>query len=398
MIPQEPELPMDKDTTIIEKAPETPTPSLPVFQVGAERTALYFPLLYGQKIGLVVNPSSRIGERHLVDSLQAAGFDVARIFVPEHGLRGTADAGVEIADGVDLATGIPVVSLYGNRKKPDPEQLADLEYLVFDMQDVGARFYTYLSTLHYCMQACAESGKGLILLDRPNPNGHYVDGPVLKPGFESFVGLHPIPVVHGMTLGELAGMINGEGWLGQDLRCRLTVIPCSGYSRLMPYELPVRPSPNLPNIRSVYLYPSLCFFEGTIVSVGRGTEGPFQLYGLPGWEEGPFVFTPESRQGALQPKYLGQECRGYDLRSLEPDSIRAEGRLNLDYLLKAFNPYHDPERFFLANHYFDLLAGEDRLRNQILDGLTETAIRETWKEELQIFREKRKTYLIYPGN
>lgn len=365
-------------------------------RTGAERTELYFPLLAGKKTGLVVHPSSRLGSRHLVDTLMASGISVARIFAPEHGFRGAADAGEMIKDETDTRTGLRIVSLYGDRKKPRPEDLSGLDVLVFDLQDVGTRFYTYLSTLHYVMEACAENGVEVIVLDRPNPNCHFVDGPVLEPGFRSFVGMHPIPVVHGMTLGELAQMINGEGWLQNGLTCALKVIPCGGYHRQKPYELAVPPSPNLPNMRAVYLYPSLCFFEGTVVSVGRGTDGPFQLYGAPGFPAGSFRFTPQPNLGAKYPPHQGVACSGFDLRSLPPDQVWSKGRIDLGYLLGFYRDYPDKNAFFLANHFIDKLAGTDQLRDQIRKGWTEDQIRASWQEGIGRFLLQRQPYLLYP--
>ena len=363
--------------------------------VGAERTGVYLPLLRNKRVGVVVNPTSRIGDTHLVDSLLARGILVAKIFSPEHGFRGSADAGEVLKDETDARTGLPIISLYGDRKKPRPEDLSGLDILVFDLQDVGARFYTYLSTMHYVMEACAENGIPLMVFDRPNPNGHYVDGPVLDPAFRSFVGMHPIPMVHGMTLGELARMINGERWLKDSVQCELAVVSCDGYSKDMAYDLPVRPSPNLPNMRSIYLYPSLCLFEGTVVSVGRGTEAPFQLYGAPDFPGGTFQFRPESMPGARYPLHEGKICQGYDLRALAPDQVRSEGRVNLSYLIDFYRQYPDKRAFFLSNGFIDKLAGTEQLRLQIGQGWTEELIRASWQEGLEDFREKRKPYLLY---
>lgn len=364
-------------------------------QVGAEQVDQYVPGLMGKRVGAVVNATSRVGNRHLVDTLLALGVQVRRIFSPEHGFRGTADAGEAVQDDRDTRTGLPIVSLYGSHKKPSPEDLAGLDVVLFDLQDVGARFYTYLSTLHYVLEACAENGIPVILLDRPNPNGHFVDGPVLDPRFASFVGMHPIPVVHGMTLGELARMINGEGWLKDGIHCGLSVVPCKGYTRGMPYALPVPSSPNLPDMRAVYLYPSLCFFEGTVVSVGRGTEAPFQLYGVPGLAATGFQFVPVPRIGARHPLYEGKTCNGYDLRTLDPDQIRRSGRIDLHYLLDLYREYPDTAGFFLPNHFFDKLAGTDQLRLQIRQGWQEEKIRRSWEPGLQNFMKKREPYLIY---
>jgi uncharacterized protein YbbC (DUF1343 family) len=365
------------------------------FMVGAERTSLYLPLLQGKRVGVVVNLSSRIGQTHLVDSLVSRGVNIVRIFSPEHGFRGLGDAGQVLPDEVDAKTGIPIISLYGSKKKPLPADIKGLDVVVFDLQDVGVRFYTYLSTLHYVLEACGENGVSVMVLDRPNPNGHFVDGPVLEERFRSFVGMHPIPVVHGMTLGELGQMINGECWLADSVSCHLTVIACKGYYRGRTYELPVRPSPNLPNMLSVYLYPSLCFFEGTIVSVGRGTQAPFQMYGAPGFPSGTDSFTPIPMPGASHPPYEGELCSGYDLRYLSPDLVREHGKIDLRYILEFYQHFPNPDNFFLPNKYIDLLAGTDQLRLQIQQGLSEQDIRATWQAGLERFMQLRKPYLLY---
>jgi len=362
---------------------------------GAERTQAYFPnLQHAGGVALVVNQTSRIGSVHLVDSLLSAGVPVKRIFAPEHGFRGQADAGASVEDGRDRRTGLPIFSLYGRHKKPSAEQLSGIDIVVFDVQDVGARFYTYISTMHYVMEACAENDVFFMVLDRPNPNGHYVDGPVLDTAYRSFVGMHPVPVVHGMTVGEYARMINGEGWLS--IPAEMKVIPCQGYTHQTPYKLPVRPSPNLPNMRAIYLYPSLCFFEGTAVSVGRGTKRQFQVYGHPQARVGDYYFTPVSMAGARYPKHEGVRCRGYALFSVEPDAVRQIGRLQLDYLLSFYEAFPNKDAFFLDNGFFDKLAGTDRLRHQIRAGASAEAIRQSWAADLAAFRELRKPYLLYP--
>lgn len=362
----------------------------------AERLGEYLPLLQGKKIGAVVNHTSLVGPSHLVDTLLGLGVGIGRIFAPEHGFRGNADAGEHVKDGRDASTGIAVVSLYGSRKKPAPADLAGLDLVLFDIQDVGVRFYTYISTLAYVMEACAENGIPLLLLDRPNPNGHYVDGPVLDTSLRSFVGMHPVPVVYGMTIGEYARMVNGEGWLPRDMHCALTVIPCSGYDHGTFYELPVKPSPNLPNMRAIHLYPSLCFFEGTEVSVGRGTDKQFQVYGAPGMTSGDFMFTPQPREGARNPPHLGQECRGHDLSALDVRELRRRRTLDLHYLAEAWNSYGDKENFFLKGGFFEKLAGSKALRLQIQQQTPEKAIRETWQEGLASFQQVRRKYLLYP--
>ncbi|MGB0593427.1 MAG: exo-beta-N-acetylmuramidase NamZ family protein [Flavobacteriales bacterium] len=356
-------------------------------QVGAERTAKYFPLLKYKAIGVVGNQSSLIGTTHLVDSLLSAKLQVVKVFSPEHGFRGTADAGAHIESGIDEQTGLPIISLYGSNKKPSSSQLEGIEILVFDIQDVGARFYTYISTLHYVMEAAAENNIPLIVLDRPNPNGHYIDGPILDTAYRSFVGMHPIPIVHGMTIGEYAQMINGEKWLKDSVECDLTIIPMLGYNKHMPYDLPVKPSPNLPNAQAVNLYPSLCLFEGTNVSVGRGTDLPFQHYGAP-FLESDYSFVPESGAGAKYPKHEGERCYGQDL-----SQFASLSQLDLSFLIDAYKACPEKEDFF--NTFFDKLAGGDKLKLSIIDGKSEEEIRQSWSEELLEFELMRNNYLIY---
>ena len=364
---------------------------------GAERTHDYLPLVRGKSLGIVANPTSMIGGSHLVDSLVCLGTDQLRIFKvfsPEHGFRGEAEYGEPVPDGVDAATGLPVVSLYGLNRKPSAAELQDLDVIIFDIQDVGVRFFTYISTLYYVMQSCAENDKELILLDRPNPNGFYVDGPVLDTAFTSFVGMHKVPVVYGMTIGEYAMMINGEGWLGDGLRCSLTVIPCLNYDHNSLYDLPVKPSPNLPNMNSIYLYPSTSFFEGTVVSEGRGTDFPFEVFGHPELLNADFIFIPGSRPGAtMHPKLEGLTCRGMDLRCYREKPPHAK-TLRLSWILVAYQNYPGRQKFFLP--YFDLLAGTDQLRKQIMAGMDESEIRRSWTEDLEAFKKMRKKYLLYP--
>ena len=364
---------------------------------GAERTDMYLPLLEGKRVGIVANQTSVIGETHLVDSLSSLGSEVTRIwkvFSPEHGFRGEAEDGELVDDGIDPKTGLPVISLYGRNRKPSATNLQDIDIVLFDIQDVGVRFYTYIYTLFYVMQACAENDLDLLLLDRPNPNGFYVDGPVLEPGFSSFVGMHEVPVVYGMTIGEYGRMINGEGWIGGGLTCRLTVIPCGNYTHSCRYNLPVPPSPNLPNMNSIYLYPSSGFFEGTVISEGRGTDSPFEVFGHPDLKEGDYSFTPESRPGAAtHPKLEGKPCRGLDLRHLR-DSTDRGAALNLSWLLFAYNNFPDKENFFIP--YFENLAGTATLRQQIISGLSEEEIRAGWQEDLETFKKIRRKYLFYP--
>jgi uncharacterized protein YbbC (DUF1343 family) len=363
---------------------------------GAERLQEFLPLLKGKKIGAVVNHTSRVGTSHLVDTLLNLGINIDRIFAPEHGFRGTADAGEAIKDGKDTKTGISVISLYGSKKKPGAEDLATLDLVLFDIQDVGVRFYTYISTLAYVMEACAENNLPLLLLDRPNPNGFYVDGPVLDTSLRSFVGMHPVPVVYGMTIGEYALMVNGEKWLPRDLQCQLSIIACNSYDHSKYYELPVKPSPNLPNMRAVYLYPSLCFFEGTDVSVGRGTDKQFQIFGAPGMIHGDFTFTPEPRDGAKHPPHLGQLCSGIDLSSIPITTLRERREINLQYLINAWSYFEDKERFFLKNDFFEKLAGSRELRSQLKSQMQENQIRDTWKPALNAFKRIRQKYLLYP--
>lgn len=361
---------------------------------GADRMDQYLPLIEGRKIALVANHTSVVGQRHLVDTLLERGIEkdqILKVFAPEHGFRGDHAAGVQVEDGTDPLTGIPVASLYGSHKKPAPGELDGIEVMLFDLQDVGARFYTYISTLHYVMEACAENGIPLLLLDRPNPNGGYVDGPVLDTAFRSFVGMHPIPVVYGLTIGELAVMINGEGWLKEGILCDLTVIPCEAYYHGRSYSMPVSPSPNLANDHAVLMYPSTCFFEGTVLSEGRGTTMPFEAYGHPDLP-GEFSFIPESIPGvARNPKFEGRICYGADLRDFMPE----EGwtRLYLQFLLEAYKEFPRKEEFFTS--YFNTLAGTDQLRKMVEDGWDEEQIRASWQEELEQYRKKRSKYLIY---
>jgi uncharacterized protein YbbC (DUF1343 family) len=359
---------------------------------GADRSAEYLPLLKGKNVGLVVNQTSIITHQdnlHLVDFLLREKQNVRKVYVPEHGFRGDADAGEKVENEVDKKTGLPVISLYGNNKKPSKEALSGIDIMVYDLQDVGVRFYTYISTLHYVMEACAEQNIPLVILDRPNPNGDYVDGPVLKEGFTSFVGMHPIPVVHGLTVGELAQMINGEGWLKNKAKADITVIKTENWDHNQAYALPVKPSPNLPNEVSIRLYPSLCYFEGTDVSVGRGTHYPFQVYGYPDKNFGTFTFTPESIPGmSKNPPHQGKTCYGVDLRKEE-----LSHRFSLAFLLDAYQKSGKKEKFF--NNFFDKLAGTDQLRKDILSGKSEEEIRNGWQNELEAYNSMRSKYLLY---
>ncbi|MFN0276407.1 MAG: exo-beta-N-acetylmuramidase NamZ domain-containing protein [Chitinophagales bacterium] len=375
-------------TPIVENAFDTTIIS------GAEQTESYIPLIKDKYVALVVNQTSIIGRTHLVDSLLSLGINIPVIFSPEHGFRGTEDAGATIQNSKDSKTGIPIISLYGNKKKPATTDLQDADVVIFDIQDVGARFYTYISTLHYVMEACAENNKQLIILDRPNPNGYYVDGPVLQKEFTSFVGLHPVPVVHGMTVGEYAKMINGEGWLAGGVKCNLIVIASKNYEHADFYELKIPPSPNLRTMHAIYLYPSLCFFEGTNVSVGRGTVSPFEIYGSPMIRISEFSFTPKSGPGSKTPPFMNQLCYGVDLSKQTLVNVR-KPNLNLGYLLDAYSKYSQTDKFFLSNNFFNKLAGNDELIKQIEAGLTEDEIRLTWQEDLKKFKELRAKYLLY---
>lgn len=364
-------------------------------KLGAERTDVITRLLKDKRVGLVVNQTSILEnqQKHLLDALLENGVKVKKVFAPEHGFRGTADAGAEIKDSRDVKTGVPIISLYGKNKKPTDEQLADLDVVIFDIQDVGARFYTYISTMHYVMEACAENGKELIVLDRPNPND-FVDGPIRQKGFESFVGVDPLPVLHGLTVGELAWMINGEGWLKSTPdSCRLHIVKMENWRHGDPYWLPVKPSPNLPNDQSIRLYPSLCFFEGTMISVGRGTYFPFQVLGAPDRKFGDFSFTPESLPGFdTKPMYQDKVCYGIDLQGYP-----FKGGLDLSFLMDFYKKAGKDQAFFFTRpQWFDLLAGTKELRYQIVRGLSEEDIRASWQPALNEYKKIRNKYLLYP--
>ncbi len=362
----------------------------------AERPELYLPLMKGKKVALVVNHSSLVGETHLVDTLLAQGIAIEKIFAPEHGFRGKADAGAHIKNSLDPQTGLQIISLYGKHKKPTKKDLNGIDLILFDIQDVGVRFYTYLSTLHYIMEAAAAYDIPVIVLDRPNPNGHYIDGPVLQKKYRSFVGLHPVPVVYGMTIGEYAEMINGEGWLKSGKKAELTVVPLANYTHQSFYSLPVKPSPNLPNDRAIALYPSLAFFEGTAISAGRGTDKPFQLYGAPLYGVKKFSFIPRSRSGAQNPKHKGKRCYGVDLSKSHVRQMRSKQQLDLSYLLDAYANYQNKKDFFLKNKFIDALAGSNKLRKQIESDMSEKMIRKSWEKDLDKFKKIRKKYLLYP--
>ena len=330
-------------------------------RVGADKTEVYLPLIQNKKVAIIANQTSITHGTHLVDTLLSLDISVKKVFAPEHGFRGMADAGEHIKSGIDKKTGLPTISLYGDNKKPKPADLADIDVVVFDIQDVGVRFYTYISTMHYVMEACAENNKQFIILDRPNPNGFYVDGPVLNSKHQSFVGMHPIPLVHGLTVGELAEMINEEGWLKNKIKCNLTVILCDNYSHADYYQLPIKPSPNLPNMNSVYLYPSLGMFEGTIVSVGRGTDFPFQVIGHPELKNTTFSFVPKPSNGAKDPMYNGKACYGFDLREIGVNEITNYKKIYLNWLLGTYQNTPDKSTYFLKNNFFNLLTGNSVL-------------------------------------
>lgn len=362
---------------------------------GAENISEYINVLAHKNVAVVANQASLIGKVHLVDFLLAKGISINKIFSPEHGFRGDVDAGEKFNNAKDRKTGLPIISLYGKHFKPSVSDVKGIDVFVFDLQDVGVRFYTYISTLHYVMEVCAEQKIPLIVLDRPNPNAYYIDGPVLKPRYKSFVGMHPVPIVYGMTIGEYAQMINGEGWLKRGMRCDLTVVSCQNWARDSFYELSVKPSPNLPNALSVALYPSLCLFEGTVVSVGRGTNFPFQCYGHPLITNGDFTYQPGSISGVSKyPKFKGEKCYGTDLQCLDLRTLRSKRKINLSYLIDAFQELGTRTTFF--NSFFRNLAGTEKLRKQIEAGLSEKKIRESWQKDIQIFKEIRKKYLIYP--
>ncbi len=362
-------------------------------RTGAERTDVWIPILQGKSVAIVANHTSLIGKTHLLDTMLRSGIRVKKVFAPEHGFRGMAANGEQVASAKDAKTGLPIISLYGEHKKPTVKDLKGIDIVVFDIQDVGVRFYTYISTLTYVMEACAQQKKKLIVLDRPNPNGYYVDGPILQPEFKSFVGLHPVPVVHGMTVAEYARMVNDEGWLTGGIKCDLSWVSCEGYTHSDWYQLPVAPSPNLPNMTAVYLYPSLCFFEGTLISVGRGTDFPFQVIGHPDLKQAPFKFTPSPRTGAPNPPYNGQLCYGHDFRDFAMMYVRDYRKLYLFWMMGAYKDMPDKTNFF--NPFFEKLAGTAEFRKQIIAGTSEDDIRKIWEPDLVKYKQIRKKYLLY---
>ncbi|MFO7863001.1 MAG: DUF1343 domain-containing protein [Salinivirgaceae bacterium] len=358
---------------------------------GAERLDIYEHLLKGKKVGIVGNHTSRIGEQHLVDSLLRRGITISYVFSPEHGFRGIEDAGAHIKNTIDEKTKLPVISLYGSSKKPADKYFSDIDIMIFDIQDVGVRFYTYISTLHYVMEACAQNNTPLIVLDRPNPNGFYIDGPILDTEHSSFVGMHPIPIVHALTVGELAQMINGEKWINKP--CDIKIIPCNNYSHKDLYDLPLRPSPNLPNMQAIYLYPSLGLFEGTIMSVGRGTDKPFQVYGHPAYADKEYSFMPLPTEGASNPKHTGKICYGVSFQSLIENNINVHG-IRIDYLKDAYLKTQTSEEPFFKS-FFTLLAGNNELQKQIEAGASVNEIKQSWQNELEQYKIMRKKYLLY---
>lgn len=371
--------------------PNTPTRII----VGAEQMELIEQQTQGKSVAVVANQASLVKGKHLVDTLLAKGIDIKRIFCPEHGFRGDSEAGASVKDGIDATSCLPLVSLYGKNIKPTPNQLNDITLVIFDLQDVGCRFYTYISTLHYVMEACAENHVPLLLLDRPNPNAHYVDGPVLEPAYRSFVGMHPVPIVYGMTIGEYATMINGECWLSDSLQCDLTVVALQNYTHDSCYHLPIAPSPNLQTDQAIALYPSLCLFEGTNISVGRGTDSPFEIIGNPRYKPLPasansITFTPRSIPHVCnRPPFEGTKCYGMSLKE-EPRPTQ----INLDYLIEMYRgtPHNS---FFLKNNFFEKLAGTAMLRKQLQQGATAQEIRDSWEPALSLFKEIRSHYLLY---
>jgi uncharacterized protein YbbC (DUF1343 family) len=364
-------------------------------QVGAQQFNKYADFLKGKNVAILGNQTSMVDDIHLVDFLLSKGIPIKKVMSPEHGFRGNAGAGEHVANGIDTKTGLPIISLYGNHRKPTKEDLDSIDVVLFDLQDVGTRFYTYISTLQYLMEACAENNVKVIVLDRPNPNGYFVDGPVLDPKFKSFVGMQPIPIVHGMTVGEYAKMLNGEGWLKNKVNCDLTVIPVEGYRHSQLYQLPIKPSPNLPTMEAIYLYPTLCLFEGTVVSIGRGTNKPFELVGHPDLTEFDTIFIPKPIKGvAPHPKLEGKECKGHVLTTYARKRTTYERKINIYWIATGYFELGGKDNYFTS--FFDKLAGTDELRKQIINGKTEYEIRASWQPRLKEFKKIRKKYLLYP--
>ena len=363
--------------------------------VGVAQSDIYLPMLKGKRIAIVANQTSMVREKHTVDILVELGLDLKKVFCPEHGFRGNKSDGESINDQHDSKTGLPITSLYGNHKKPTVEDLKDIDIVIFDIQDVGVRFYTYLSTMTYVMEACAENNIPVIIFDRPNPNGFYVDGPILESNHKSFVGIHPVPIVHGMTPGEYAMMVNDELWLENKLKCNIEVIKVKNYTHSQTMDLPVKPSPNLPTFLSVLLYPSLALFEGTIVSIGRGTSFPFQVAGHPNYSKKDFSFTPQSiPEASVNPPLKGQKCYGIDLRYIDLEQVILEKKINLKWIIQFYQDLWKKDEFFKA--YFENLVGQDLLRKQIIEGISETEIRKSWQNDLRNYKKIRAKYLLYP--
>ena len=379
---------------------------------GAERMDVYLPYLKGKTVGVFANPTSMVKNTHLVDTLLKRGIKIVKIFGPEHGFRGDADAGEHIGDTKDKATGIPVISLYGDHKKPTPEDFKDVDILIFDIQDVGVRFYTYISSLQYYLEAALENHKPLLILDRPNPNGFYVDGPVLNMQFKSFVGMQPVPIVYGMTVGEYALMLTGQNWLSKEANAinaynvttqptadtpfHVMVIKCKNYDHNSKYILPVNPSPNLKQMQSIYLYPSTCFFEGTVMSEGRGTDFPFQVFGHPALPKTLYSFVPKPNPGAKSSKCFYQTCYGWNISGTNKEVLKKiNGHIQLKYFIEAYKLFPGKDSFFLKTNFINKLAGNDIFQQQIKDGKSELAIRKSWEPELSTFKKIRKKYLLY---
>ena len=373
----------------------TAQPEKNILRMGAERMECYLPILEGKKVGLCVNHTSVVNHTHLLDTLLALNIKVSKIFCPEHGFRGKSEAGEHIDNSVDEATGLPVISLYGTNKKPTAGQISDLDIIVFDIQDVGARFYTYISTLTYIMEAAAENNVIVMVMDRPNPNGYWVDGCVLKPEYQSFVGMHAVPINHGMTIAEYARMVNGEGWLPNKMKCKLLWVKMENYDHTLRYQLPIAPSPNLSSMEAVYLYPTLCLLEGTTMSLGRGTDAPFTMYGQPNFKKGDFYFTPTSIEHVVSnPPYCNEKCRGVSLKQYSRDSLKYNNFIDIALIIDAYNNCQDKKTFF--NSFFNKLAGNSQLMQQIKDGKSAEEIRLSWNKDLNAFKQKRKRYLLYP--
>ncbi len=378
-------------------------PTAAAILTGADQTNLYLPYLKGKRVGMVVNQTSIIGNKPSPDSLLSLGINIVKVFGPEHGFRGNASNGTRVADEVDAKTGIPVISLYGKNRKPSREQLADIDVLIYDIQDVGARFYTYINTLNHVMEACAENNKELMILDRPNPNGYLVDGPILEDHLHSGIGMHPIPITHGLTIAEFAQLINGEGYIPNKANCKLRIIQVANYTHDKPYTLPVAPSPNLNTPQSIVLYPSTCLFEGTIISQGRGTYMPFTVLGAPALRgQYSFSFRPISIKGMKEaPLHQDTDCFGLDLRQYDTEKLRKSKQLNLSWLMELYKAYPDKDRFFDQSqsreiNNFDKLAGTENLKRQIIAGTPEAEIRQSWEPGLSNFKKLRKQYLLYP--